>query len=240
VRSTKPVVVTGSMRPWTVIGSDGPANLFNAIRLAASERTACFGAVVMVNDEIHAAREVTKTNTYRTDTFASRRIGALGWIDGPNVRISRAPERRDRCTSPGRWRTPFDLRRVAADALPQVEIAYAYQEASGVPIDALAAAGVEGVVTAGTGAGGISGPMAAARTRALERGVRFMSTSRTGSGSVYVGATAPPGLLAGEDLLPQKARLFLLLALSRTDEPAALRDLFERYGSARYESTRPG
>jgi L-asparaginase len=221
VQSRKPVVMTGAMRPWAagtpdgpqVIGADGPANLFNAIVLAASQATYCYGTVLMLGDEFHAARDVTKTSSYRMDTFQSREVGVLGWIDGPNMKVSRAPARVANCDDSKRWLTPFDLAKVPAPAVPRVEVVYSYQQAGGEAITAFAAAGVKGIVTAGTGSGGISSAQSAARTAAAQQGVVFVSTTRTGSGSVYGGSTTQP-IIAGDDLLPQKARLLLMLSLA--------------------------
>lgn len=107
VRSDKPVVLTGSMRPWTVIGSDAPANLYNAIHLAASGRTTCFGAVVMLNDQIHAAREVRKSDTLRLNAFSSGSSGELGVIDQNHIRVNRAakPGSSSAASPPGRPRS---------------------------------------------------------------------------------------------------------------------------------------
>lgn len=232
VRSSKPVVLTGSMRPWTSISSDAQINLFDSVRLAASGRTRCFGTVLMLNDEFHAARDVTKTNTLRTDTFSSRRKGVLGHIDGPTIKLDRTPPRRELCADRARWRTPFDMAALPAERLPRVEIVTSYQEAGGEPISALASAGVRGIVTAGTGAGGISSAMSAARSTAVGAGVTFISTSRTGSGSVYGGAT--PGIIAGGDLLPQKARILLLLSLAFSEDPATVREWVVRYGNPEF------
>jgi L-asparaginase len=211
VRSQKPVVLTGAMRPWAavtpdgpkVIGTDGPANLYNAIVLAASQTTYCFGAVLMLGDEFHAARDVTKTSSYRMDTFQTRELGELGWIDGGNIKVGRAPARVQECDDKGKWYTPFNLAKVAPEALPRVEVVTSYQQAGGEAITAFADAG----------AGGISSAQGAARTAAAAKGVVFVSTSRTGSGSVYGGSTTQP-IIAGDDLLPQKARLLLMLSLA--------------------------
>ena len=220
VQSRKPVVLTGAMRPWAagsvdgpqVIGADGPANLFNAISLAASQTTYCFGTVLMLNDEFHAARDVTKTSTTRMDTFQTRELGVLGWIDGPEIKVGRAPSRVQRCDDLRRWVTPFDLTRIAPTDLPRTEVVYTYQQAGGEGITAFAQAGVKGIVTAGTGAGGVSGPQGEARSAAVrDQGVVFVSTSRTGSGSVSGGSG---NVIAGEDLQPQKARLLLMLSLA--------------------------
>jgi L-asparaginase len=221
VRDQKPVVMTGAMRPWAagtvngpqVIGADGPANLYNAIVLAASQATYCYGTVLMLGDEFHAARDVTKTSAYRMDTFQTREFGVLGWIDGPNIKVGRAPSRVADCDLKQRWLTPFNVAKVAPEALPRVEVVTSYQQAGGEAITAFADAGVKGIVTAGTGAGGVSAAQTAARTAAAAKGVVFVSTTRTGSGSVYGGSTTQP-IVAGDDLLPQKARLLLLLSLA--------------------------
>lgn len=231
VQSPKPVVMTGAMRPWTVIGGDGPANLFNAIVTAASGKTAWFGTTLMLNDEIHAVREVTKTSTYRMDTFQTPEFGALGYVDDLKVRIMRTSSRAMRVfESRGNvvtaknalenWRTPFDLNEIGKDDLPRVEIFYSYQEAGGEPIDAWAEAGVEGVVTAGTGAGGISRAAGQARNRAIEQGIVFASTSRTGSGSVYGGNDA---VFAADSLNAQHARLLLMMALAFNEDVGEVR-----------------
>lgn len=235
VRSAKPVVLTGAMRPWTAISSDAQINLFNSIRLAASGRTRCVGSVVMMNDEIHAGRDVTKTNTTRTDTFSSRRKGELGYIDGPSIRLDRSVPRRELCSDRSRWRTPFDLSAIPVTALSRVEIVKSYQQAGPEAITAFADAGVKGIVTAGTGAGGISSAMGAARTAAVAKGVTFVTTSRTGSGQV-TGTSSTPGIVRGGDLLPQKARLLLLLSLAASGDPATVADYVTRYGNPEFSA----
>ncbi|MEV0227056.1 asparaginase [Streptomyces sp. NPDC050704] len=239
VRSDKPVVLTGSMRPWTVIGTDAPANLYNAIKLAASRKTKCYGTVLMLNDQIQAAREVRKTNALRMDTFESGPSGELGVIDQDNIRLNRAPARVQKCGKAG-WRTPFDLDRITGkgtetEPLPKVEIAYSYQDAGGEALKAFADAGAEGIVTAGTGAGGISPAMSTARTEAVKKGVTFASTTRTGSGAVY-GSSGTTGVIGAEDLSPQKARLLLLLSLAATDDEKQIREWFATLGTAQFSA----
>ncbi|MFC4555230.1 asparaginase [Georgenia faecalis] len=242
VQSKKPVVISGAMRPWAagetaseagVIGADGPANLLQSIRLAAGQQTFCFGTVLMLNDEIHAARDVTKGNSTRNDTFVTRQLGALGWIDGDQVYVQRAPARVLDCAT-DEWFTPFDLDEVAATELPRVEIFYNYQEAGREAIDAFAAAGVEGIVTAGTGAGGISSGPGQARRAAVESGIWFVSTTRTGSGAVSGGGD---GIIAGGDLIPQKARLLLLLSRTFTDDIEQAREWFATIGGSSFDQS---
>ncbi|WP_265521561.1 asparaginase [Oerskovia flava] len=243
VQSRKPVITSGAMRPWgsgdtpaedALFGSDGPANLYSSILLAASQQTFCFGTVLMLNDEIQAAREVTKSNSYRNDTFQSREYGVLGWIDGPNITLGRAPARVLACDT-DEWFTPFDLDEIAASDLPRVEILMSYQQAGGEAVTAFAGAGVEGIVTAGTGAGGISSAMGQARTAAIrDHGVWFVTTTRTGSGSSY---SAGNGVISGGDLTAVKARLLLLLSRAFTDDLDTARGWFASVGSPTFDQS---
>ncbi|MDQ1914118.1 asparaginase [Paenibacillus sp. GD4] len=227
VQSDKPVVFTGSMRQSNTFSFDGEANLFNAIRLAASGETACYGSVLMLNDEFFAAREVTKTDALRLDTFDGGRYGALGTVDEDRIRSVRAPGRVKACGQDS-WKTPFDLKKVKPEDIAKVEIVYSYAEASGLPITALADAGVKGIVTAGHGAGGISTEQQTARKEAIEKGVLFVSTTRAGSGAVY--DTNTPGIIGGADLLPQKARILLQMGLTFSDDQEQIRQWFASIG----------
>lgn len=230
VRSPKPVVVTGSMRPWTVIGTDAPANLYNAIKLAASGKTKYFGTVLMLNDEFHAAREVTKTNSYRTDTFVTPEVGALGYIDEKMIRVYRVPFRALKPAS--EWATPFDLAKISKADLAKVEIAYSYQDAGLGAISGFVANGAKGIVTAGTGAGGISKAMSEERKAAIDKGVVFVMTTRTGSGSNY---STGDGIIAGDNLNAAHARMLLLLCLSYSKDFSTVKNWFESYGYGQIE-----
>lgn len=227
VQSDKPVVFTGSMRQSNTFSFDGEANLFNAIRLAASGETKCYGTVLMMNDEFFAAREVRKTDALRLDTFDGGRYGALGTVDENRIRSVRAPARVMACGTEA-WKTPFDLKKVKREDLAKVEIVYSYTEASGLPIKALAEAGVKGIVTAGHGAGGISTDQINARKEAIEKGVVFVSATRTGSGAVY--DTGTPGIIGAADLMPQKARILLQMGLTFSKDPEQIRKWFKSIG----------
>ena len=216
VQSRKPVVITGAMRPWTVIGTDAHANLFNAIVLAASGETRCFGTVLMLNDEFHAAKEAWKGDAYRMDTFVSRELGNLGFIDELDVRTYRAPPRSQLCADPARWMTPFDLSRISKDDLPRVEVLIGYQGAGlDEAITAWAEAGVRGIVLAG-GRGSRE-----VQEKAEEMGVVFRRTHRFRTGT--------------DNLYPQKARLLLLLSLAFTDDPEQVDAWFEELAGAEFE-----
>jgi L-asparaginase len=251
VRSPKPVVITGAMRPWDVVGTDGPANLYNAIVTAASGKTAWFGTVLMLNDEIHAVSDVTKGNTLRMDTFDTPQLGMLGYVDRDRVRIYRATPRAMRVldgmtgnaismpAALDAWQTPFDLSEIdSADDLARVELLYSYHQGAeglGDAVNAWVEAGVDGIVTAGTGAGGFPG---SARNPAVEAGVVFVSSSRTGSGSVYSGSTSgdiPEGqgtVIPGDNMRPQAARILLMLALTYFDDVEDVRDAVIEWGHA--------
>ena len=216
VQSRKPVVITGAMRPWTVIGTDAHANLFNAIVLAASGETRCFGTVLMLNDEFHAAKEAWKGDAYRMDTFVSRELGNLGFIDELDVRTYRAPPRVQHCADPERWMTPFDLNAISKDDLPRVEVLIGYQGAGlDEAITAWAEAGVRGIVLAG---GRGSGEV---QEKAEEMGVVFRRTHRFRTGT--------------DNLYPQKARLLLLLSLAFTDDPEQVDAWFAELAGAEFQ-----
>jgi L-asparaginase len=203
VRTQKPVVFVGAMRPWDGIGTDAHANLLNAIVLAASGETKCMGTVNMLNDEVHAAREVWKSDNSRMDTFIDRQVGQLGFVDERNVRTWRAPPRVQFCNDPAKWMWPIDVAQMDRANLPKVEMLMGYVSSDlDVAIRAYADAGVKGIVLAGGGGG------REARAYAESKGVVFVSTQRFRSGA--------------ENFMPQKARLLLIAALatSKTKEEA--------------------
>ena len=148
VKSDKPVVMVGAMRPSTAISADGPLNLLNAVRVAGSPDARGKGALIVLNDEINAARDTTKTNTYRVETFRAPELGILGYVDEDKVAFYRTPTKRHTVNS------EFDVR--ALKTLPTVDILYSYVQPSTAMIEALVKAGDQGIVFAGTGAGGLS------------------------------------------------------------------------------------
>ena len=226
VRSDKPVVITGSMRQNNTFSFDGLANLFNAVVLAASRKTTCYGTVLLLNDEYISAREVRKSDAVRTDTFEGGRFGVLGAVDERRVRAIQAPARVMACGTDA-WRTPFDLNTIAVTDLPKVEIEYAYMDAGSASLAAMVADGVKGIVTAGHGAGSISTAQGQARTQAVESGVLFVTTTRTGSGPVWGNSK---GMIGGGDLMPQKARILLQLGLAFGKEQPQIEEWFATIG----------
>jgi L-asparaginase len=232
VHSDKPVVVVGSMRNPSTLGYEGAANLLEGFRVAASPDARGKGVLVVLNDEINAAREVTKTDALRLNTFQSRGYGVLGVVDADRVAFYRSPVKRHTA------RSEFDIAPVAA--LPRVDVLLVYQGADGDLIKAAADAGAKGIVIAGAGAGATSGTQPAGIEYALKKGVFVVMTTRTGSGRIAAGrggrgrGGAPPSeeqrrRIAGEDLLPVKARILLMLALTKTNDPGEIQRVFMEY-----------
>ncbi len=220
VKHDRPVVLVGSMRPATAISADGPLNLLNAVRTATSPAARGKGVLVVLNDEISAARDVTKTNTLRVETFRSPDSGYLGFVDGDQITFYRSPTRRHTTAS------EFDVQGLTE--LPAVEILYSYVQPSPILIQALLANGVKGIVMAGTGAGLVSDVEKAALAKA--KGTVIVRSNRTGSGRV------PPrqeydssGMIGADNLNPQKARILLMLALTKTTDLVEIRRMFAEY-----------
>jgi L-asparaginase len=239
VRSDKPVVVVGSMRNPSTLGYEGAANLLEGFRVAAAPAARNKGVLVVLNDEINSAREATKTDALRLSTFQTRGYGILGVVDADRVVFYRDVVKRHTAKS------EFDV--AAVTKLPRVDVIMVYQGADGDLIKAAADAGAQGIVIASAGAGATSGTQQAAIAYALKKGVIVVTTTRTGSGRIAPqrggggGRGGPPNAMAaltpdeqrrriaGEDLAPVKARLLLMLALTRTKDPAEIQRMFSEY-----------
>ena len=224
VRSEKPVVLTGAMRPASALSADGPMNLYNAVALAASPEAAGMGALVMMNDAIHSARDAMKMRTASPDAFDSPEFGRLGRMQGGVAQFHRRPLRRHTAAS------EFDVR--ALDALPRVDITYGHTGATRVPIDALVAAGARGIVNAGVGQGDVTPEVLEGLKDARRAGVHVVRASRVPAGTVVAnGAIADDehGFVAADTLNPQKARVLLMLALTVTDDRREIQRIFLQY-----------
>ena len=222
LKTELPVVLVGSQRPASALSTDAGLNLVNAVRTAASEQARGMGVLVLLNDEIHAAREVTKTSTLRLQTFRSPDFGALGHADGDAIAFYRRPLR---ASAP---HTEFDIRTL--DALPRVDIAYSYAGADDAAVRAFVQAGARGIISAGF-APGFAGPgQFPALEMAAATGVVVMQCTRAGSGRTFKGKRLrEAGFLITDNLNPQKARLLLALALTRTSDPAEIERIFLTY-----------
>jgi L-asparaginase len=226
VRSDKPVVLVGSMRPSTAMSADGPLNLLNAVRTAIAPDAKGKGALIVLNDEINAARDTTKTNTLRVETFKAPELGLLGYIDEDKVSFYRSTTKRHTASS------EFDVTSVTQ--LPKVSILYSYIEPDATLIRAVISGGAKGIVFAGTGNGALSvfeetalkevAGMPAASRPAMVR------SSRVGNGRVIATAEYDAlGVIPSDTLNPQKARILLMLALTKTSDPKEIRRMFAEY-----------
>jgi L-asparaginase len=221
VRDPRPVVVVGSMRNPSTLGYEGAANLLEGFRVAAEPASRGRGALVVLNDEINAAREVTKTDALRLHTFQTRGYGLLGVVDSDRVVYYRKPERRHTSDS------EFDV--TGMTELPRVDVFYTYQGAPGDVIRAAVDAGAQGIVIATAGAGAMSGTQGDGVQYARSKGVAVVTTTRAGSGRIANRPGARGSAVGGEDLAPIKARILLMLALTKTKDPEQLRRIFSEY-----------
>lgn len=223
VKRDRPVVVVGSMRPSSAISADGYLNLLNGVRVAADESARGMGVLVVLNDTIHSARDVTKTATYRVETFQGRDLGPLGYADNDGRVLFYHRPNRAHTTA-----TEFDLG--AIESLPRVDVVVSYLGADGAMIDAAVAAGARGIVSAGTGAGRPTPGEEAALERAAAAGVVVVQGTRVGSGRTV---TSPglrrKGWSAADNLQPWKARVLLALGLTRTSDVAEIQRMFDTY-----------
>jgi L-asparaginase len=225
VKSDKPVVIVGAMRPSTAISADGPMNLYNAVILAGSKEAVGKGVLVCMNDQINAGREVTKTNTSDLDTFRTPELGFLGYMQDNKPHFYREPLRKHTTHS------EFDISNL--DVLPRVDIVYGYANMDPTALNAFVAAGAKGIVHAGVGDGSLVRPgVEAALVEARKKGVLIVRSSRVGNGIVARNGEANDDELdfvVSDTLNPQKARILLMLALTKTTDSKAIQQMFYTY-----------
>ena len=223
VKSERPVVLTGAMRPPSAVGTDADLNLLDAIRLAASPEAAGRGVLTLLNNEIQSARDVTKSNAFRVNTFDSRDFGLLGYVDSDARVLFYRSVTRAHTTA-----TPFDVR--GRKDLPRVDIVYAYAGADGLLVDALAERRPAGMVLVGFGGGSYPAAFLDAAKRAVQAGIAVVLATRSWAGRVVVTPKKDAdGFIVSDDLMPQKARILLMLALTLTRERAAIQRMFYEY-----------
>lgn len=217
IHSDKPVVIVGAMRPFTSISRDGPFNLYNAIRVAADPDARKNGVMILLNEEIQAARDVTKTNTERVNTFETRDLGPIGFADEDRIVFYR------RLLYRHTYKSEFDVDNLTT--LPKVDICYGYQEGDRACIDAEVAAGAKGIVLDDSSPGN---RLAVKDARA--KGIVFAQSDRKGSGRVLNSARAvESGVVTADNLNAQKSRMLLRLALTKTSDPKEIQRMFEEY-----------
>ena len=218
-----PVVLVGAQRPLNGLSSDAGINLVSALRVAAAREAHGLGVLVVMNDEVQSAREVSKTSNFRLHAFQTPDLGMLGNVDPDgSVAIYRRPARRH---APDTEFQVGDLRE-----LPSVEIVYSYAGASAVAVEAFVETGAKGIVFAGTPPGRPSPAQRAALASAARHGVLVVQCSRAGSGRVIQRSEdRAAGFVAADNLNPQKARVLAMLALSCTNDRAAIIRMFGEY-----------
>ena len=222
-KTKKPIVLVGAMRPATAISADGPMNLLNAVRVASSEVASDKGVLVCMNDDINAAREVTKTNTIQVNTFMSSDLGKLGYINNGEAYFYRESTRKHTSKS------EFDIKNI--NQLPYVKIIYGHADDDRVLIDAAVAAGAQGIVYAGTGNGSIHKNAEVALAEASNKGIIVVRSSRVGTGTVIDAEQSykDANFINGDSLSPQKARILLSLALTKTKDSKEIQQMFNEY-----------
>lgn len=238
VRDPRPVVIVGSMRNPSTLGYEGAANLLEGVRVAAEPNARDKGALVVLNDEINSARDVQKTDALRLQTFRSREYGQLGVVDRDRVVFFRQPLQRHTAKS------EFDISSVAQ--LPRVDVAMVYQDAPGDLIKAAVDAGARGLVIASAGAGATSGTQNEGIDYAVQKDVFVVTSTRTGSGRIAPPRSGGSGdqwatpptpaqvkrrqfSIAAEDHAPLKARILLMLALTKSKDRADIQRMFSEY-----------
>ncbi len=224
VKSRKPVVLVGAMRPSTAISADGPINLYNAVLLAASPEAAGKGVLVAMNDQIQSGRDVSKSNTSAPDAFRSPDLGMLGYFQGGKAFFYRQVVRKHTVD------TEFDVSALAA--LPQVDIVYGYANMGPVAVDAFMAAGAKGIVHAGVGNGSLAAKTKPALVSARAKGAIVVRASRVGQGILARNGEANDDELdfvAADTLNAQKARILLMLALTKTGSTKDIQRMFYTY-----------
>jgi len=224
VKTDKPVVMVGSMRPSTAVSADGPLNLYNAVGVAADPKARGRGVLVVMNDWIHGAHSLTKTSTTAVQTFMSPLRGLVGVASYGKNDFYTPPEWKHTTQS------EFDISGVTA--MPRVDIIFADLDMSPDVIDCAVANGAKGIVIAGVGNGNMNKSALHAAAKAVKQGVIVVRSSRVPTGTVGRNVEVEDdklGFIASDELNPQKARILLSLALLTKRTPEQIQKLYETY-----------
>ncbi len=223
IKSSKPVVITGAMRPPTALSTDADLNLLDAVRTAACPDSAGLGVLTVLNNEIQCGRDVTKASTFRVETFRPNELGFLGYADSDGkVIFYRAPLRRHTSNTPFMVDSMTDL--------PRVDIVYSYAGADGLLVDAVRSNGSDGLILAGFGGGTFPPAVIDAAIKVVDNGIPVVLATRSTAGRVV---TTPKkdeqGFIVSDNLLPQKARVLLMLGLTISKDRHELQQMFYDY-----------
>ena len=238
VKSDKPVVLVGAMRPSTAISADGPANLYNAVITAASPASKERGVLVCMNGKVYGAADVTKTNTTSVETFQSPNSGALGYVHNGEVFYYHAPDYGKNHVGyvhegarPNETRTPY-FNVEGLYSLPKVGIAYGYSNVQGDVVEMMIEKGYKGIVYAGVGNGNIHKNVFPLLEKARKDGIIVVRSSRVPTGATTLDAEVDDNkyqFVASWGLNPQKARILLMLALTKSDDGKTIQGYFNNY-----------
>jgi L-asparaginase len=224
VNSDKPVVTTGSMRPSTAVSAEGPLNLYNAVAVAANPKSKGHGVMVVMNDQIHSAQAVTKTNTTSVQTFMSPVQGLMGAVLYGKLEFYREPH--------GIHTSESIFSVDGITELPRVDIVYACADASADLIDLSVKAGAKGIVIAGVGNGNMTGKMLEASKKAIDKGVIVVRSTRVPTGYVLRNAEVNDdkyNTIASDELNAQKSRVLLMLTLLAEKDLKETQEIFYTY-----------
>lgn len=224
VNSKKPVIMTGSMRPSTAISADGPLNLYNAVGVAADPEAAKRGILVVMNDRIHGAHALTKTNTTSVETFLSPINGLIGTVIYGQPTYFRGPFRKHT------YKSEFSVEGVTT--LPRVDIFHACADMPADLIECSVKQGAKGIVIAGSGNGNMNKASLDAAARAVTKGVVVVRSSNVPSGKVGRNVEVDDDgrqFIASDELNPVKARILLMLALLKDRSLNEIQELFFSY-----------
>lgn len=224
VKSDKPVVLVGAMRPSTSLSADGPLNLYNAVVTAAAPESAGQGVVIVMNGSILGAHAATKMNTIDVQAFQAPNSGPLGYVFNGKVHYNQSTDKLHTTQS------VFDITGISR--LPKVGIVYSYSNVGPVALEALIREGYEGIVHAGVGNGNIHKNLFGKLADASRKGIRIVRSSRVPTGPTTPEAEIDDsryGFIASQELNPQKARILLMLALTKTKDPKTIQEYFNQY-----------
>lgn len=224
VRYDKPVVITGSMRPATAISADGPKNLYDAVTLAASKQAAHSGVLLVFNEYIFSGREAVKTSTTHLNAFTAPNSGPVGQVYDGKIVLYETPLRKTNKA------TPFDI--TGLTSLPEVAVVELFADAPATAMNAYVAAGVKGIITGGLGNGNLNKANTDAAVSAIKKGIPVVRASRVPTGRVTLLDETDDeklGTIVSDDLMPQKARILLMLALTKTNDRKKIQQYFFEY-----------
>lgn len=224
VHSDKPIVLVGSMRPSTALSADGPLNLYNAVTLAGSKEAYNKGVLISMNGKIGNARDIFKTSTTDVDAFNNPELGILGYMQDGKPYFYNLPIKKHTKES------EFDIRNITEDNLPRVDIVYSHANDDRVLVDAVVAAGAKGIIHAGTGNGSVHEKTLPGLQDAVKKDVVVVRDTRVPVGIVtHEQIDTDNHFVNSNNINPQKARILLMLALTKTKDPNKIQEYFNEY-----------